>query len=411
MLQPDDLSSAGTMETFQELDGLFGHGVPDRAKVLSQAQGIPAADLTAWLRERVANPATERYLLDLFYGEGGVTSGSAEAARRFSRELNLRLRPRVRRAILGWGEISQVAEVSGSPVLAWRHPDSGAAMRVVYKKMPPFLSRADAEAFVQHYLAYNTVLRDEVGIPVPHFDARIVERGGQVLIFVIQERVEPTSVCHEILHDIGAQAAGQLYGLILREYQKLYRFNRDRAADGYELGLDGQIPNWSIAGYKGDPNAISGEERLVYLDTNVPMIRVDGQDVVSTDMYFQALPGAARWLIKRLNLDQEVMDRYYQIRVVMLDFLGNIIVRHREDLVPRLVEMSNEALAGPFAEGGFAPFTMEEVQKYYRSDVATWRLWRSLKLVGVLSDGVSSGDWRVLRRLGEFYRIWTEPIF
>jgi uncharacterized protein YijF (DUF1287 family) len=106
-----------------------------------------------------------------------------------------------------------------------------------------------------------------------------------------------------------------------------------------------------------------------------------------------------------------VMDRYFQMRMIMLDFLGNLIVRHRADLVPRLVEMSNEALAGPFAAGGFEPFTVSQVERYYRSDVATWRLWRSLKLLGVLSDGISAGQWRVLCRLPEFYRIWTQPIF
>jgi hypothetical protein len=38
-------------------------------------------------------------------------------------------------------------------------------------------------------------------------------------------------------------------------------------------------------------------------------------------------------------------------------------------------------------------------------------LWRSLKLLGAISDGVSAGEWRVLRRLPEFCRIWTQPIF
>lgn len=318
---------------------------------------------------------------------------------------------RLQRRVLGWGEISTVTEIGGLCVTGWRHPATRAPMPVVYKKMPPFLDRADAESFVRYYVEYNSVLRDEVGIAVPHFDARIVERAGQVYIFVIQERVDPASVGHEILRDISPQAAGRLYACILREYEKLFHFNLARAADDYQLGLDGQIPNWAVAGYSGDPEALTGDELLLYLDTNVPMIRINGQDVVSTDMYFQALPGAARWLIKRLNIDQEVMDRYFQVRVIILDFLGNLIVRHRADLVPPLVEMSNAALAGPLAEGGFAPFTLEEVQKYYRSDVATWRLWRSLKLLGAISDGVSGGDWRVLRRLPEFYRIWTQPIF
>ena len=54
---------------------------------------------------------------------------------------------------------------------------------------------------------------------------------------------------------------------------------------------------------------------------------------------------------------------------------------------------------------------MKEVEKYYRSDVAIWRLRRSLKLLGAISDGVTDGRWRVLGRLPEFYRIWTWPIF
>jgi hypothetical protein len=317
----------------------------------------------------------------------------------------------LQRRILGWGEISTVAEIAGLQVTGWRHPTTHAPMPVVYKKMPPFLDRADAEAFVQRYLEYNTVLRDEVGITVPHFEARIREKGGQVFIYVIQERVDPASVGHEILRDISSAAAKRLYAGILRQYEKLFRFNEARAADGYRIGLDGQIPNWAVAGYGGDPEALTGDEPLLYLDTNVPMIRIGGQDVVSTDMYFQALPGAARWLIKRLNIDQEVMDRYFQVRIIVLDFLGNLMVRHRADLVPPLLALTNEALAGPFAAGGVAPFTLEEVQKYYKSDVSTWRLWRSLKLLGAISDGVSAGQWRVLRRLPEFYHIWTEPIF
>lgn len=375
-------------------------------------QEIDPADLAAWLRERVANPAAERYLLELFFGKQGVVAGGRKEYQRFCRELTLRLHPHLERKVLGWGEISTVAELVGSPFTSWRHPETGAPMTVVYKKMPPFLNRADAEVFVRWYLEYNTILRDQVGIAVPAFTARIVKMpSGQVCIFVIQERVDPQSVGHELLRTIEPGAAERLYGLILREYEKLFRFNQAQRASGFQVGLDGQIPNWSVVGYQGDPNALTGNERLLYLDTNVPMIRIGGQDVVSTDMYFQALPGAARWLIKRLNLDQEVMSRYFQMRVIMLDFLGNLMVRHRADLVPHLLKMSNDALAGPFAEGGFAPFTLEEVYKYYRSDVATWRLWRSLKLLGTISDGVSTGNWRVLRRVAEFYRIWTEPIF
>jgi hypothetical protein len=394
-----------TLEAFQQLDGLFA-GDPHSEAARERMQGIEPADLTAWFQVRVANPTAERYLYDLF-----CQAEDARTYRRFYRELTVRLRPRLRRTVLGWGEISTVVEIRGSPITVWRHPDTGVPMRVVYKKMPPFLDGASAKDFVERYLEYNATLHHELGIAVPSFDARVVERDEQVFIFVIQERVDPASVGHEILRDISPPATERLYTLILREYEKLFRFNQARAIDGYQIGLDGQIPNWAVMGYGGDPDALTGEEALLYLDTNVPMIRIHGQDVVSADMYFQALPGAAKWLIKRLNLDQEVMDRYFDVRTIMLDFLGNLIVRHRADLVPRLIELSNEALAGPFSEGHFVPFTLKEVESYYKSDVATWRLWRSLKLLGALSDGLSEGNWRVLRRMGEFHGIWTQPIF
>jgi hypothetical protein len=399
-------------QRFQQLSELLTGERHQREEAVELAGSTSGGDLAAWLQKRVGNPAAERYLLDLYFGQDGAKSGDAKAYRRFYRELELRLRPQLQRTVLGWGEISQVAEVVGSCIATWRHPDSGDPMPVVYKKMPAFLNRADAETFVQRYLEYNTVLRDEVGIAVPHFDARITQREpDRVYIFVIQERVDPASVGHELLREVSIEAGERLYALILREYVKFFNFNEARSGDGYQVGLDGQIPNWSVVGYGGDPEALTGEEQLLYLDTNIPMIRIDNKDVVSTDMYFQALPGAARWIIKRLNLDQEVMDRYFQVRASMLDFLGNTIVRHREDLVPRFLEMSNEMLAGPMARANLSPFTMEEVKKYYRSDVATWRLWRSLKLMGTLSDGISGGDWRVLGRVNEFYRIWTEPIF
>jgi len=320
-------------------------------------------------------------------------------------------RPGLRRVLIEAGEISQVLELQGMAIHCWRHPQDRREMPVVYKKMPAFLHRADAEAYVEHYRNYNALLRDEIGIAVPYFDARIVERQTQVIVYVVQERVEPTSVCHMILREIEPAAAERLFSAILREYSKLYHYNLSQAAEDVQIGLDGQIPNWAVADYAGQPNALMGDEGLLYLDTNVPMIRIAGRDVVNTDMYFQALPGFARGLIKRMGLDLEVMDRYYQMRLIMLDFLGNILVRGRPDLLPRFVEMSNEVLAGPFAADDMLPFTVEEVEAYYRRDVFIWRIWRSLKVVGVVSDGISSGQWRSLRRLGEIYGIWTKPIF
>jgi hypothetical protein len=398
-------------ETFQQIEGLFGGDRQAAEEACARIRALPREEVAAWLAGRVANPAAERYLLELLFGQAEDTLADNQACHSFCRELAQRLRPRLRRELIEAGEISQVLELVGQVEPCWRHPQGGGPMPVVYKKMPAFLHRNDAEVYVERYMEYNALLRDEVGIAVPHFDARIVERQDRVIIYVVQERVEPASVCHIILHEIGPAAAERLYRAILGELGKLHRYNRDHAAQDIQVGLDGQIPNWAVANYGGDANALTEHERLVYLDTNVPMMRIAGRDVIDTDMYFQALPGIARWLLKRLSLDQEVMDRYYQMRLILLDFLGNIMVRSRPDLVPRLIEVSNEALAGPFGAGEMVPFTAKEVEQYYHRDVSIWRLWRSLKVIGAVSDGVSSGQWRSLGRLAEIYGIWTKPIF
>ena len=51
----------------------------------------------------------------------------------------------------------------------------------------------------------------------------------------------------------------------------------------------------------------------------------------------------------------------------------------------------------------------EESIQRFRDHVSSGKA--AFKLLGAISDSVSAGDWRALRRVSGFYRIWTEPIF
>jgi len=290
---------------------------------------VEAEALAAWLRERIANPIAGGYVLGLWQEgvvdcnrrqEGlwlQVEKGSVEALRlyievlreelallkKLRREVEARIRPRLRLERLGFGEISQVLSIEGSALRIWADPETGEPVKMVFKKMLPFPSREVAENHARWYREYNRILRDEIGICVPPYDARIVGKGpGPVLGYMLQGWVNPTWVCgNEFLARLSHRAAARLYWMVLREYEKVYRFNRIHQDAGIQVGLDGQIPNWAVRDFPGDPEAITGDETLIYLDTNVPMIRINGRDVVSTDIYFQSLPRFARWLIKRLN--------------------------------------------------------------------------------------------------------------
>jgi hypothetical protein len=193
-----------TLATLRHLAELRSGDVDSQREASLLAQSILRDELAAWLEMWVGNPAGPHHLVELFYGEDGVASGNVKACRRFLRELERRRGSRIGRSVIEGGEISQVAEIVGNSVTGWRYPATGATMPMVYKKMPPFFDRADAE--------------------------------------------------------------------------------------------------------------------------------------------------------------------------------------------------------------GYPPITVQEVQRYHRTDSALWRLWRSFKLLEVLSDGLSGGDWQILRRTSEFHAIWTQPM-
>ncbi len=403
---------------------------PETLKVVEFLSAISPEDLSEWLQGSVS-PSAIGYILRLWeeFTDSleevkslwpALEGGSPQAFRscrqawrtagrklnRVLREIELRMSPRLKVNLLGFGEISRVLDLEGSALSLWHDPETGQPVRMVFKKMLPFPSREAAEHHAHWYMEYNRILRDGAGIEVPPFDVRLVGKGsGPVTAYMLQGRVNPEHVCvGRFLEQLTPSSAAVLYRMILREYGKVYRFNKDHAHEGIQLGIDGQIPNWAVKEYCGNPEALIGNETLIYLDTTVPMIRVGGKDVIDPEIYFQTLPAFAQKLIKALKLHEEVMNRYYNFRTIMLDFISNFIVRHRPDLVPLLVEMSNEAIRSTFQEENWPPITLEEVRKYYREDVFIWRLWRSLKL---LRSEKAMG----FSFFGELYSIWTKPIF
>ncbi|MCS7286092.1 MAG: DUF6206 family protein [Anaerolineae bacterium] len=331
---------------------------------------------------------------------------ACQALNKMIREAELRMRPKLRVTLLGFGEITRVLDLEGSPLDLWCDSETGKPVRMVFKKMLPFPSREAAEYHAYWYLEYNRLLRDKVGVEVPPFDVRIAGKGpGPVTVYMLQGRIDPERVCvGRFLERLTSTSAAILYRMILKEYGKVYNFNKRHAREGIQIGIDGQIPNWAIREFKGSAETLTGNEGLIYLDTTVPMIRIEGRDVISPEIYLQTLPSFARRLIKALNLDKEVLNRYYNFRTIMLDFVSNFIVRHRPDLVPLLIELSNEALFSIFWQENWPPITWEEVQRYYKKDVFIWRFWRSLRLLG-------GKRVKYIALFTELYRIWTKPIF
>lgn len=320
-----------------------------------------------------------------------------------SRELHAHARAPLALHTYGFGEISR-------PVGLVRHPSPLAAALaptpLVYKRLAPFTSTQLAEQYIRIYHDYNRRLATDVGIAVPAFGHRLLrDARGRPIVIGTQAALDPRSIGKAILLQRDAPQCLVLFRMVLGEYRKLASYNQAQRAAGFAIGIDGQITNWAVRDYRGDDAALCGDEGLLYIDTNTPMMRTHGVDCLPLDFYLQALPRRLRPLLRPMA--RGVLNHYFDARTILLDFLANTSIHGRPDLVDAFLIEGNAFLADGLISPAPCPLTGAEVRRYISSDVMTWRLTRSLRAVEDLLDG-RRGARHTVRTIR---RIWTQPIF
>ena len=65
-------------------------------------------------------------------------------------------------------------------------------------------------------------------------------------MFDVQKRLLADSIGNRAIHSVSPEQVTLLIRLVLRELKKVWVFNAKKS--GIEIGIDGQISNWSIAG-------------------------------------------------------------------------------------------------------------------------------------------------------------------
>ena len=171
------------------------------------------------------------------------------------------------------------------------------------------------------------------------------------------------------------------------------------------MGLDGQIPNWAVRDHCGEDAPLRGDEGLVYVDTNTPMMRRGGVDCLPIGFYLRGLPAIIRPVLRPMA--KKVLDRYFDLRIILLDFLANTAIHGRGELVEAFLPEGNAFLAEGTIEPPPRPITAEDVQRYIRSDVATWRLMRSARKVQEMLQAQRGP----VKTAKEIYQIYTTPLF
>ncbi len=252
--------------------------------------------------------------------------------------------------ILGYGEISSVLQIDRFEAVA-------------FKRMPPFPGPEDVAAYLDALSEYHRLLK-EAGLKAADYRAvSLTNKDGEHIVYVAQQRLPGDSIGHKRLALSTEAEMAVMVEAVTAELIKVWRLNAERGPKEL-IGLDGQISNWAFTG-PGQPT---------YLDTTTPFIRRDGKESLDPEVFLKSVPFFLVGLVRWAFLD-EVLDRYYDLRLVLTDLIANFRKEGRPDLIDPALELVNRALDQDAPELKIAPLSRKEVDKYYRGDAFIWRVF------------------------------------
>jgi len=269
--------------------------------------------------------------------------------------------------ILGFGEISLVFEL-----LSDVEP-------IAYKRIPIFDNEKQVKRHIWAYNEYNRILDQDIGLNLPKYDvAWFKDDEDKIQFYCVQEKISPESVGNRVVHQINDDDINTLILLVMREMKKVWEYSKNH--ETIDLGLDGQISNFMIIGYDPDNPSIDMNTKLTYIDTSTPMFRKNGVEAMDGELFLKSTPSFLRFLVKAAFLD-EVIDRYYDWRLVTIDLIANFFKEQRPELIPGIIRRVNKFFKEEASEFNIEPITFEEVQKYYKNDKMIWVIFQNARKI------------------------------
>ena len=117
---------------------------------------------------------------------------------------------------------------------------------------------------------------------------------------------------------------------------------------------------------------------LYYIDTSTPLIRISAKEQLEPDLFLRSAPSFLVWLIRAFFL-QGVLDRYYDLHLVVVDLIANLHKEQRPDLIRDFIDAANSFFVHEASDLRINPITVGEVNSYYREDAFIWRLFLALR--------------------------------
>lgn len=269
---------------------------------------------------------------------------------------------RIPAKVLGYGEISTVFEIGDE-----RQRD------LAYKRMPIFETDDELEHYEKTFNEYCRVLVEEIGLELPPYGcASLPLQAGRPVMFLAQRKLIGESIGNNAIHLVSRDDTFRLVRQVLRELKKVWAFNARKGR--LELGIDGQISNWSIKGFDPGNPRLGDKIGLVYFDTSTPFVRIEGLEQLDPELFLRSAPSFLVWIL-RLFFLEDVMTRYYDFHLVATDLVANFYKEQLPEYIPGLVAEANDFFESEAGDLAVEPLTEKEVRSYYREDALIWRLY------------------------------------
>lgn len=267
--------------------------------------------------------------------------------------------------ILGFGEISLVFEILDDPA------------HLAYKRIPIFDNEKQVKRHIWAYKEYCRILSEEIGLNLPQSDAIwFKNEKDEIKFYCIQQKIDPEAVGNKVIHQIPDDEIETLVILAMRELKKVWTLNKENST--LDVGLDGQISNFVVVDYDPNNPKINDTSKLLYLDTSTPMFRKNDIEAMEAELFLKSAPSFLRFLIKALFV-QEVVDRYYDWRLVAIDLIANFFKEQKPEIIPRLIRRINQFYREEAEDFNIEPITFEEVHKYYKNDKMIWVIFQNAR--------------------------------
>ena len=262
-------------------------------------------------------------------------------------------------SVIAYGEVSACLRLAELPGF-------------VCKRMSGFADDAAAHRYQQLVRTYLAELTAG-GVTVVETHVVPVARPGRApVVHLVQPQLAAESLGSATLLSGDDDTVVDVVERVLASVSRLVRSNVERT-DGLEVAVDAQLSNWSLA---ADPSRCDP----VLVDVGTPFMRRSGHHLIDIGWLETPIPPVVRTYYHLRGLVGAYLDDYYDPRLVALDLLGNFHKEGRPDRVPLGVGVVNSWLASETAPlGSHEPVSVDEVERYYRSDADLLALYLRLR--------------------------------